>query len=119
VAVLDAQHVAPCFTTRVIQDLMNKVAAHAGTQPATVMAKVQGPFEGEDMTASEELIYTHMVVFAGGIGATAVLPMVKRTAMRRANALAGMHHDDLITRCTCSTPNHRAWLVQRLVLLLP
>jgi hypothetical protein len=72
-----------------VQDLMAKVSEPGG-RATRIIAKVQGPFEGEDMSASEELIYTHIVVFAGGIGATAVMPMVKRAAMRRSGELPGV-----------------------------
>jgi hypothetical protein len=50
---------------------------------SSVLAKVQGPFEGHNMTAGQELVYSQIVVCAGGIGATAVLPMLVRAAMRR------------------------------------
>ena len=80
-----SQHATP---RRVLQDVARKVD-DVGDGSATITAKVQGPFEGHDMTASEERIYTHMVFFAGGIGATAVMPMIKRAALRRAGKAPG------------------------------
>lgn len=80
---------AQCSYRDWVQDLVAKVAGPGG-QATGIVAKVQGPFEGENMSAAEELIYTHMVVFAGGIGATAVMPMVKSAAMRRSRALPGV-----------------------------
>jgi hypothetical protein len=67
-----------------VQDLA-AIAQMSGKQHgrSTLLAKVQGPFEGHNMTAGQELVYCHIVVCAGGIGATAVLPMLVRAAMRR------------------------------------
>lgn len=53
------------------------------------------------MSAAEELIFTHIAVFAGGSGAMAVLPMVKRAAMRRAALPVGTTLPPVVLMYAC------------------
>ena len=65
-----------------LAQLATKLARAEGR--ATLRAKVQGPFEGESLATDR--VFTHVVACAGGIGATAILPLVMRAALSRADA---------------------------------
>jgi hypothetical protein len=72
--------------------MMQDLAALASTSGnlqgrSTIIAKVQGPFEGHSMSPAEERVFGRMVVCAGGIGATAVLPMLLRSVLHRGKPL--------------------------------
>ena len=73
-----------------MQDLMSMVTQeHTADNSTSILCKVQGPFDEHTLSAAEEAAYSHVIFCAGGIGATAVLPMLMRAAMRRAEPKPG------------------------------
>jgi hypothetical protein len=82
----------------VLQDLAtiaNAQASHQGR--STLFAKVQGPFEGHNLTPAQERVYSRIVVCAGGIGSTAVLPMLMRAVLHRGEPLEPLESDNMTT----------------------
>lgn len=61
---------------------------------------MQGPFEGESLATDR--VFTHIVACAGGIGATAILPVVMRAALGRANASDKGARAHCRVSCSCS-----------------
>ena len=73
----------------VLQDLA-RLASAAPNGLLQLNAKVQGPFEGHELSMEAQAAYSHLVACAGGIGITAVLPLLKRAALQRAAAEKGV-----------------------------
>lgn len=80
-----------------LQDLVTIASGNANHQGrSTLIAKVQGPFEGDIMTPAQERVYSRIVVCAGGIGSTAVLPMLIRALLRRGKSLDPSKSDNMM-----------------------
>jgi hypothetical protein len=63
----------------------------AGT---VVAARVQGPYGGAAAVEDEPSKYEHMLVVAGGIGITAVLPLLRHLELRARASSEVRHHSD-------------------------
>lgn len=81
-----------------------------GTRRETV--KMQGPFEGHNMAAAEESVYAHMLFFSGGVGITAILPMLVRSLRHRRKEPANDAAPSVTVVCACRN-------VDELTLLAP
>lgn len=58
-------------------------AAKEGKLAGPVQARLQGPFDGHNMSTAEMTNINSMLVVAGGIGLPAVLPALQRLALYR------------------------------------
>jgi predicted ferric reductase len=79
-----------------LQDLVALKAAQEESGESHLMVKVQGPFDHHTMSVAEESLYQHLLFVAGGIGATAVLPVVTRAFIRRSRDPSVLCH---LCRC--------------------
>jgi hypothetical protein len=56
-------------------------AARTGRLAGPVDAKIQGPYDGHNMTGYEIDTFTHKLFLTGGVGIVAVLPILTRMAL--------------------------------------
>lgn len=76
--------------------------ASSGFFNGPVDAKIQGPYDGHNMAGYEIDAYTQKLVLCGGVGIAAVLPMLKRMALR-------MEYLDKTATGLIDIPNQCCW----------